>query len=146
MKKNSSKNYKLLVQAAQHAKLNSYSPYSKFRVGAALLTKSGTIFEGCNIENSSFSLTTCAERTALFKAVSEGERGFTAIAISTDTEDFTPPCGACRQVIMELAGNVDVILVTASGKAKIMKMNKLLPLPFDHVLLTQGQKDIKKWK
>jgi len=142
---NSSK-YKKLVEAAQHAKRNSYSPYSNFRVGAALLSKSGEIFEGCNVENSSYSLTNCAERTALFKAISEGERGFTAIAISTDTEDFTTPCGACRQVIMELAGNIDVILVSASGKTKTIKMKKLLPLPFDHTLLEQGQKDNKQWK
>src|SRR5438876_17239 len=119
-------NYSKLVSAAQKAKKYSYSPYSKFRVGAAILTLEGEIITGCNIENSSFSLTICAERTAIFKAVSDGKTKFSAIAIASD-EEFIPPCGACRQVIMDLAGNVDVILSNAEGKVKKVKMKDILP-------------------
>jgi cytidine deaminase len=122
--------YKELIQAARKAKKYSHSPYSKFRVGAAVLTKSGKIYTGCNIENSSYSLTVCAERTALFKAVSEGEKKFLAMVISTDVKDFISPCGACRQVISDLAGDIDIILTNGVGKTKIMKMTDLLPLPF----------------
>ena len=124
-------NFQRLIPEALKAKKNSYSPYSKFRVGAALLSQSGKIFTGCNIENSSFSLTQCAERTALFKAISESERKFTAIAISSDSGKYITPCGACRQVLLELAGNIDVILVNSKGKSKVTKLAKLLPLPFD---------------
>jgi cytidine deaminase len=122
--------YKELIQAARKAKKNSHSPYSKFRVGAALLTKSGKIYTGCNIENSSYSLTVCAERTALFKAVSEGEKKFLAMVISTDVKDFISPCGACRQVISDLAGDIDIVLTNGVGKTKIMRMKELLPHPF----------------
>jgi cytidine deaminase len=122
--------YKELIQAARKAKKYSHSPYSKFRVGAAVLTKSGKIYTGCNIENSSYSLTVCAERTALFKAVSEGEKKFLAMVISTDVKDFISPCGACRQVISDLAGDIDIILTNGVGKTKILKMNDLLPHPF----------------
>jgi cytidine deaminase len=99
-------------------------------VGAALLTTDGTIVTGCNIENSSFSLTICAERTALFKAVSDRQRHFTAIAIATNQKEYVSPCGACRQVIWELAGDIDVILCSAHKKPKIIKMSGLLPFPF----------------
>jgi len=122
--------YKELIQAARKAKTHSHSPYSKFRVGAAVMTKSGKIYTGCNIENSSYSLTVCAERTALFKAVSEGEKKFLAMVISTDVNDFISPCGACRQVISDLAGDINVILTNGVGKTKIMKMKDLLPHPF----------------
>jgi cytidine deaminase len=122
--------YKGLIQAARKAKTHSHSPYSKFRVGAAVMTKSGKIYTGCNIENSSYSLTVCAERTALFKAVSEGEKKFLALVISTDVNDFISPCGACRQVISDLAGDINIILTNGVGKTKIMKMKDLLPHPF----------------
>jgi cytidine deaminase len=125
-------NYQNLLRQARKAKQHSYSPYSKFRVGAALLTKSGKIYTGCNIENSSFSLTICAERTALFKAVSETRHKFKAIAIVSDAEDFTPPCGACRQVMIDLAGNIDVVLANGKRQIKIFKLNTLLPLPFNN--------------
>ena len=115
----------------------SYSPYSKFRVGAALLTSTGKIFTGSNIENSSFSLTICAERTALFKAISEGSKKFKAIAITSDSDDFIPPCGACRQVMLELAGNIDIILTNAKGKMMKTKVNLLLPHPFTKKYLHQ---------
>jgi cytidine deaminase len=99
-------------------------------VGAALLTAEGKVFTGCNIENSSYSLTMCAERTAIFKAVSEGEHSFRAIAIVSDDKDITPPCGACRQVLSDLCGNVDVIMTTSKNVLKVVKLNSLLPLAF----------------
>jgi cytidine deaminase len=123
--------YSFLAARATEAKRNSYSPYSRFRVGAALLTSDGRVITGCNIENSSYGLTVCAERTALFKAVSEGEHSFKAIAIASDEDTFTPPCGACRQVIFELAGNIDVVLTKKDGTYRTKKILSLLPLPFD---------------
>jgi cytidine deaminase len=122
--------YTTLARRALAARKHSYSPYSNFRVGAALLTKSGKIYTGCNIENSSYGLTICAERTALFKAISEGEKKFAAIAIASDENGFTPPCGACRQVIMDLAGDVDVILTKKNGTTKVLRMTELLPHAF----------------
>lgn len=122
--------YSKLIREARKAKRASHSPYSKFRVGAALLTTKGKTYTGSNIEVSSYSLTLCAERTALFKAFSEGERSFRAIAIASDEKDFTPPCGACRQVIMDLAGDIEVILTNSKGKHKIVRASELLPLPF----------------
>ena len=130
------KDYSTLVKKARSAKKYSYSPYSKFRVGAALLSTSGKIYTGCNIENSSFGLTVCAERTALFKAISEGTRKFRALAIASDAKGFIPPCGACRQVILDLARDVDVIMTDSRGKTKILKAIELLPYPFDtHYLI-----------
>ena len=140
MKSKKANSYHHLIKAAQQAKQHSYSPYSHFRVGAALLTQSGKIIHGCNVENSSFGLTICAERNALFKAISEGLKKFKAIAISTDAEEFTSPCGACRQVLMELAGDIDVILTNKSGRSKVVTTGDLLPYPFDQANLEQGQR------
>jgi cytidine deaminase len=112
-------------------------------VGAAVLTTDGRIFTGCNIENASYGLTTCAERTALFKAVSEGATSFSAIAIASDEDTFTPPCGACRQVIFELAGDVDVILTKKNGTYRVKKMLELLPHPFDGKNLKKTQRKKK---
>jgi cytidine deaminase len=123
-------NYSTLVKHAQSAKKNSYSPYSRFRVGAALLTPSGKVIKGCNIENSSYGLTICAERTAIFKAASDGYKKFKAIAIATDENAFTEPCGACRQVLMDLAGDIDFIMSKPNGDMRIVKMSQLLPFPF----------------
>lgn len=123
-------NYQKLAKQAAAARKYSHSPYSRFRVGAALLTKRGKVYSGCNIEISSFALTICGERTALFKAVSEGEREFTAIAVATDEDDFTAPCGACRQVIMDLAGDIDFVMSKKSGEIKVLKMSELFPHPF----------------
>ncbi|MBI5476283.1 MAG: cytidine deaminase [Ignavibacteriales bacterium] len=123
--------YKLLVQKAVATQKNSYAPYSKLKVGAALLTTTGKIFTGCNIENSSYSLTICAERTAIFKAISEGHKKFKAIAVTSDKLDFIPPCGACRQVLMDLAGDIDVVLVDKKGNQKITKLSFLLPDSFN---------------
>ncbi len=123
-------NYTTLIAAARKARLRAYAPYSSFRVGAALLTSSGRIITGSNIENSSYSLTICAERVALFKAISERQTRFRAIAIAGEDGNRLSPCGACRQVMHELAGNIDVILCGRTGKPLIMKLNALLPLPF----------------
>lgn len=132
------KEYRELIEAAQKAKLNAYAPYSKFRVGAAILTSKGQIFTGCNIEISSFSLTICAERVAIFKAISQGATKFKAIAIVSDDYNITPPCGACRQVIFELAGNIDFIMTNAKRRSKIMKINSLLPFAFSGINLRQS--------
>lgn len=134
------KNIREIVQHARAAKKHAYAPYSKFRVGAALLATDGRIYTGCNVENSSFGLTMCAERTAIFKAISEGERNFTAIAVVSDDPEYTPPCGACRQVLMDLAGNIDFIMVNGKGKTKIIKMKELLPFAFGKKNLTRSQK------
>jgi cytidine deaminase len=122
--------YHKLVMEAREAKINAHAPYSKFRVGSALLAKSGKIFTGCNIESSSFSLTICAERTAIFKAISEGERSFLAIAVVSDGHGYTPPCGACRQVLMDLAGNIDCIMINSKDQLKVTSLKSLLPLAF----------------
>ncbi|MBI1808039.1 MAG: cytidine deaminase [Ignavibacteria bacterium] len=128
--------YTKLIKAANKAKQRSHSPYSKFRVGAAIVTRSGRIFTGCNIENSSLSLTMCAERTAISKAISEGQRQFTAIAIASDAKDFITPCGACRQVLMDLAGNINVVMTDGDGRSKTARMTELLPMPFTNAVLT----------
>ena len=122
--------HRQLAKRAQAARKHSFSPFSRFRVGAALLARSGKVYTGCNVEVSSFGLTICAERTAVFKAMSEGEREFKAIAIATDEERFISPCGACRQVIMDLAGNIDCVLTDNNGSIRVLKMSDLLPYPF----------------
>ena len=124
-----------LLSAARAARENAHAPYSNFRVGAALRAKSGQIYTGCNVENSTYGLTVCAERVAIFKAISEGERGFDAIAVVTDTEQLTPPCGACRQIIWEFCGDVPVILGNLKGKSETLQMSSLLPKPFDSSFL-----------
>lgn len=119
--------YYHLAQMAREAQTRAYVPYSHFPVGAALLTEDGHVFLGCNIENASYSLTNCAERTAIFKAVSEGKQNFKAIAIAGNTDGFCVPCGACRQVLVEFAPQIDVILVDKNGRMKISKAAELLP-------------------
>ena len=123
--------YDSLIAAAKLARENAHAPYSNFRVGAALRAKSGRIFTGCNVENATLGLTCCAERTAIFKAVSEGERGFDAISVVTDTDTLTPPCGACRQLIWEFCGDVPVVLSNLKGKTEVLQMRDLFPKPFD---------------
>ena len=120
-----------LIAAARAAREHAHAPFSKFRVGAAVRTKSGRIFAGCNIENASYGLTLCAERVAIFKAMSEGEREFDAIAVVTDADVLTPPCGACRQIIWEFCGDVPVILANLRGKIERERSLNLLPRPFD---------------
>ena len=123
--------FEALITAARQSRENAHAPYSNFRVGAALRASSGRIFGGCNIENATFGLTVCAERTAIFKAISEGERGFDAIAVVTDADTLTPPCGACRQIIWEFCGDVPVVLANTKGKTEVHRMSELLPQPFD---------------
>jgi cytidine deaminase len=121
----------ILISAARQARENAHAPYSNFRVGAALRATSGRIFGGCNVENATYGLTVCAERIAIFKAISEGERGFDTIAVVTDTDTLTPPCGACRQLIWEFCGDVPVILANLKGKTEVISMRALFPKPFD---------------
>ncbi|MEX2117094.1 MAG: cytidine deaminase [Bacteroidota bacterium] len=132
-------NYHPLVRSAKAAQLNAHAPYSRFKVGAALLTTSGKIYRGCNVESSSYSLTICAERTALFKAISEGDNEFRAIAIVSSGNEMTPPCGACRQVLWDLAGNIDVVL-SSSSRTKVLKLKSLLPIAFDSKMLARSVK------
>jgi cytidine deaminase len=120
-----------LIAAALAAREHAYAPFSHFQVGSAVQAKSGRVFSGCNIENASYGLTLCAERVAIFKALSEGERGFEAVAVVTDGEKLTPPCGACRQVIWEFCGDAQVILANLAGRIEICQMAVLLPKPFD---------------
>ena len=120
-----------LISAARQARENAHAPYSNFRVGAALRAISGKIFGGCNVENATYGLTVCAERIAIFKAISEGERGFDAISVVTDTDALTPPCGACRQLIWEFCGDIPVIMANLKGRVEIMQMQNLFPRPFD---------------
>ena len=127
--------YDALILAAKQARENAHAPFSDFRVGAAVRAKSGRIYTGCNIENASYGLTCCAERVAIFKALSEGERGFEAIAVVTDTDALTPPCGACRQIVWEFCGDVPVILANLKGKVERESAAKLLPRPFDSAFL-----------
>lgn len=118
-----------LIQFATVAREQSYSPYSNFAVGAALLCQDGTVYQGCNIENASFGMTNCAERTAIFKAVSEGHRLFQAIAVIADTEGPCVPCGACRQVMVEF--NIPTIILTnLKGHTQVYTLDELLPLSF----------------
>ena len=127
--------YDALIAAARLARENAHAPFSNFRVGAALRAKSGRIYGGCNVENASYGLTCCAERVAIFKAISEGEHGFDAIAVVTDTDTLTPPCGACRQLIWEFCGDVPVVLANLKGKVEYERSGKLLPRPFDASML-----------
>ncbi|PXW88848.1 cytidine deaminase [Pseudogracilibacillus auburnensis] len=120
-----------LIEEATKARENAYVPYSSFKVGAALLANSGKIYSGCNIENSSFSLTCCAERTAIFKAISEGEKNFQAMAVIADSKGAVSPCGACRQVMAEFfTEDVTIYLTNLTGKTKEITVAELLPYSF----------------
>ena len=120
-----------LINEAKKARELAYVPYSKFKVGAAILTKDGKVYHGCNIENAAYSVTNCAERTALFKAVSEGDKEFAAIAVVADTERPVPPCGACRQVISELCGrDTKIFLSNLKGDVQEITIDELLPGAF----------------
>lgn len=123
--------HEALIAAARQSRENAHAAFSNFRVGAALRATSGRIFGGCNVENATYGLTVCAERVAIFKAISEGERGFDAIAVVADTDSLTSPCGACRQLIWEFCGDVPVILANLKGKTEVVAMRDLFPKPFD---------------
>jgi cytidine deaminase len=120
-----------LIQKATAARERAIATYSKFKVGAALKTKSGKVYEGCNIENASFGLTICAERLALLKALSEGERDFVEIAVVTDAEAATPPCGPCRQLLWEYCGDIKVHIHSMQGIDHRYQLAELFPYPFD---------------
>src|SRR5665213_652228 len=127
--------YEILIAAAKAAREHAHAPYSNFRVGAAVRANSGRIFSGCNVENATYGLTLCAERVAIFKAISEGERGFDAIAVVADTDALTPPCGACRQILWEFCGDAEVVLANLTGKLELYRMSALFPKPFDQSFL-----------
>ncbi len=120
-----------LIEAAKNVRERAFAPFSNFKVGAALLSINGEIFTGCNIENASYGLTMCAERVAIFKAISEGAKDFQKICVVADTEDLTPPCGACRQIIWEFCGDVPVICANLKGDVETVQMKELLPKAFD---------------
>jgi cytidine deaminase len=120
-----------LIEAALEARKNAHAPFSNFLVGAAIQDENGRIFTGCNVENATYGLTICAERVAVFKAISEGARKFVGIAVAADTEVLTPPCGACRQILWEFCGDVELTLVNLQGKTEILRLKDLFPRPFD---------------
>ena len=124
-----------LVAAARRAREHASAAFSHFKVGAALETADGTVVTGCNVENATYGLTICAERVAMFKAISEGHRAFTRIAVVADTDASTPPCGACRQILWEFGGNLEVILANLHDEKGTHQLKDLLPLPFDARLL-----------
>ena len=124
-----------LVDAARRAREHAVASFSKFKVGAALETTDGTVITGCNVENATYGLTICAERVAMFKALSEGHRSFSRVAIVADTEAPTPPCGACRQILWEFGGDLEVILANLRRETGRHQLKDLLPLPFDDRLL-----------
>lgn len=124
-----------LVSAARAARERAVADFSGFKVGAALETADGHVVTGCNVENASYGLTICAERVAIFKALSEGHRSFTRIVVVADTASPTPPCGACRQIIWEFCGDIPLVLANLTAVTAMLQMKDLLPLPFDRSLL-----------
>jgi cytidine deaminase len=124
-----------VIDEARRVRLNARAPYSGFKVGAALETREGEVFTGCNVENSTYGLTVCAERVALWKAISEGESEFRRIAVVADTEVLIPPCGACRQLLWEFCGDVEVILANLRGDQTRHQLKTLFPFPFDQDFL-----------
>jgi cytidine deaminase len=127
-----------LIEAARAARRHAHAPFSRFLVGAALETADGRVVTGCNVESASYGLTMCAERVAVFKAISEGVRGGARIAVVADTPEPTPPCGACRQWLWEFGGDLEVLLANLEGEKGRFRMRDLLPLPFDARLLGQA--------
>jgi cytidine deaminase len=120
-----------LIDAAKAVRENSYAPFSDFQVGAAIEMEDGSIIAGCNVESASYGLTVCAERVAIWKAISEGKHKIKHLAVVADTEELTPPCGVCRQIIWEFGGNVPVTLANLNGKRETVEMKELLPRAFD---------------
>jgi cytidine deaminase len=124
-----------LIARALQARENACADYSHYKVGAALMAASGTVYSGCNIENSTYGLTVCAERVALWKALSEGERKFTRLAVVTDSNPPASPCGACRQLLWEYCGDIEIILANLQGFQKTLQLTELFPRPFDQTSL-----------
>lgn len=120
-----------LIEAALRARENACAAYSGFRVGAALEDAAGRVWSGCNVENASYGLSVCAERVALLKALSEGVREFRRLAVVTESVTLTPPCGACRQLLWEYAGDLEIVLADGRGASEILRLRELLPRPFD---------------
>ena len=120
-----------LIEDAIAARENAHAPFSNFKVGAALEDENGRVFTGCNIENATFGLTLCAERVAVFKALSEGARKFRRIAIAADTAKLTPPCGACRQILWEFCGDIEIVLANLRGDMESLRLASLFPRAFD---------------
>ena len=120
-----------LLAAALAARAHAFAPFSKFQVGAAIEDASGGIHTGCNVENATYGLTICAERVAVYKAISEGVRQFARVAVAADTDTLTPPCGACRQILWEFCGDVEIVLVNTCGKTESHRLRDLFPKPFD---------------
>jgi cytidine deaminase len=120
-----------MAALAREARERAHAPFSRFRVGAALKTRTGEIVTGCNVENASFGLSLCAERVAVFKAVSEGLQDFDAIAVVADSKRLTPPCGPCRQILWEFCGDLTVHLSDLKGRTRTLRLSELLPMPFD---------------
>lgn len=126
---------KELIDAATDVRERAYAPYSNFKVGAAVETGEGDIYTGCNVESASYGLTVCAERVAIWKGISRGVTKFGRIAVVVDTEELTPPCGVCRQIIWEFCGDVPVILSNLNGRSETIQMSELLPRAFDSKFL-----------
>ena len=124
-----------LIEAARSARERAYAPFSKFKVGAAVEDEDGRIYAGCNVESASYGLTMCAERIAVFRAISEGASRLIRIAVVANTEQFTPPCGACRQILWEFLGDSELILVNLTGARQRLQVGELLPRPFDRSFL-----------
>jgi cytidine deaminase len=124
-----------LIEAARRARQHAHAAFSNFKVGAALETADGTIVTGCNVENATYGLTICAERVAMFKAISDGHRQFQRVAVVADTQAPTPPCGACRQILWEFGGDLEVVLANLERETGRHRLSALLPLPFDARLL-----------
>lgn len=124
-----------LIQAAMEARRNAHAPYSHFSVGAALEDTEGRVHTGCNIENATYGLTVCAERVAMFKALSEGARAFRRIAVVTAASQLAPPCGACRQILWEFAGDTEVILANLTGQTETLQLAAIFPRAFDATYL-----------
>ena len=122
---------KELIDAAAAVRENAFTPYSNFRVGASVETDDGELVTGCNVESASYGLTVCAERVAIWKGISRGVTKFGRIAVVVDTEEPTPPCGTCRQIIWEFGGNIPVIFANLNGKVETVQMKDLLPRAFD---------------
>jgi cytidine deaminase len=129
-----------LIETAKSARLQSIAPFSNFLVGAAVKTEEGKVYTGCNVESASYGLTVCAERVAIWKALSEGERQFTELAIVADTESLTPPCGTCRQIIWEFAKGATIVLGNLRGETQIVSIKELLPRAFDARFLSNAAK------
>jgi cytidine deaminase len=126
---------KSLAEQSLDARKNAHAPYSHFLVGAALEAEDGRVFTGCNVENATYGLSVCAERVAVFKAISEGARRFRRVAVAADTDVLTPPCGACRQILWEFCGDIEVMLTNLQGKTETFRMKDLFPRPFDDSFL-----------